>query len=234
MKCVLLAAGFGTRLRTVTGPAVPKILVPLNGRPLLEHQLRYLAAQGASEVAINLHHGAEQIAAYLDRAELDVAVRLSVEPELLGTAGALWPLADFLDETFVVLYGDVVTDLDLREFVADHRSRSALATLACYRSSELEGKGVVVMEPDQRVRSFSEKAPVGDGEHLVNAGIYALEPEILEFVPRGEADFGFDVWPPLIAAGALVYAQPITAYLRDVGTPEVLAATECELARGSL
>src|SRR3954447_8455325 len=133
MKALLLGAGLGTRLRGSIG-AVPKILAPLGSGTLLDHQLAYLAAQGITKAALNLHHLSDRVAEHLERTPPPIPVRLSVEPELLGTAGALLPLADFFDAPFVLLYGDVVTDLDLRALAAGHRG---LATLACYRSREL-------------------------------------------------------------------------------------------------
>jgi NDP-sugar pyrophosphorylase family protein len=233
VKAVLLAAGRGTRLRDVTG-ALPKILVPLAGRPLLDHQLRYLAGHGVTEVAINLHYGAAAVLAHLETAALPLRVHVSVEDELLGTAGALRPLADFVDQTFVVHYGDVLTDLDLRDLVRRHRRSKALATLACYRSTTVRGKGVLDVDERLAVTAFVEKGTRRRGEHLVNAGVYVLEPAIMDYIPQGPADFGHDVWPRAIAAGARVHAAPIDAYLEDVGTPEALARAEAALRAGRL
>jgi mannose-1-phosphate guanylyltransferase len=218
LKAVLLAAGLGTRMRRAFGD-VPKILAPFGGRTLLDHQLDYLAGQGVDEVAINLHHHAELVTSHLAGRR----VRVSVEDELLGTAGALVPLADFLDGPFVVLYGDVVTDLDLSEL-----RLQGLATLACYRSAELEGKGVLDVDDQLRVRSFVEKGE-RRSEGLVNAGIHVLDPSILDYVPAAPADFGHDVWPRAIAAGATIVAAPVEAYFKDVGTPEALAEAERDL-----
>ena len=227
MKAVLLAAGLGTRLRSVTGP-LPKILVPLAGRPLLEHQLGYLADQGVTQVAINLHHGAAAVLAYLEEAAPPLEVRVSVEETLLGTAGALRPLADFTDETFVLVYGDVLTDLDLRDLVHRHRRTGGIATLACYPSPTVGGKGVLEVDDRLALTGFVEKPGSGPapGVSLVNAGVYVLEPEIQDYLPAGPSDFGHDVWPRALAAGAPVFAAPIDAYVEDVGTPEALAAAE--------
>jgi NDP-sugar pyrophosphorylase family protein len=223
MKALLLAAGLGTRMRGAFGD-VPKILVPLGGRTLLDHQLDYLAGQGVDEVAINLHHHADAVVEHLGRGT-PLPVRVSVEETLLGTAGALLPLAPFLDEPFVLLYGDVVTDLRLGELLQRH---VGIATLACYRSAELEGKGVVGVDAEQRVTSFVEKGAAG-GEGLVNAGIHVLDPAILGFIRPPFADFGNDVWPAALAAGATITALPFTAYVKDVGTPEALAEAERDL-----
>jgi mannose-1-phosphate guanylyltransferase len=218
VKAVLLAAGLGTRMRGAFGD-VPKILAPFAGRTLLDYQLDYLAAQGVDEVAVNLHHHADAVLAHLQGRD----VRVSVEDELLGTAGALVPLADFLERPFVLLYGDVVTDLDLSTLRLD-----GLATLTCYPSTELEGKGVLEVDDGLRVISFTEKgSPAGSG--LVNAGIHLLDPAIIEYVPAPPSDFGHDVWPRVIAAGAVIRAAPTDAYVKDVGSPEALAEAETDL-----
>lgn len=223
MKAVLLAAGLGTRMRGAFGDA-PKILAPFGGRTLLDHQLDYLAGEGVDEVAVNLHHHADAVVEHLGRGT-PLPVRVSVEETLLGTAGALVPLAQFLDETFVLLYGDVVTDLRLGRLLERH---AGVATLACYASNELEGKGVVEVDAEDRVTAFVEKGRnAGDG--LVNAGIHALDPAILDLIHPPFADFGHDVWPAALAAGAEIVAVPVDAYVRDVGTPEALAQAERDL-----
>lgn len=219
MKAVLLAAGLGTRMRGAFG-GVPKILAPFGTGTLLDHQLAYLSGQGVEEVAVNVHHQADQVLAHLEGRP---GVRVSVEDELLGTAGALLPLAGFLDGPFALLYGDVVTDLDLSTLRLD-----GVATLTCYPSTDLEGKGVLEVDDELHVTSFVEKGEAG-GEGLVNAGVYLLDPAIREHIPPPPADFGLDVWPRAIAAGATITAAPIDAYLRDVGTPEALAEAERDL-----
>lgn len=223
MKAVLLAAGLGTRMRGAFG-ARPKILAPLGARSLLDHQLDYLAREGVGEIALNLHHHAVAVQEHLRRGT-PVPVRVSVEEELLGTAGALLPLADFLDEPFVLLYGDVITDLRLADLRARH---AGLATLACYLSADVEGKGVLEVDADLRVTSFVEKGR-SRGAGLVNAGIHMLEPGILDYVVPPVADFGHDVWPAAIAAGATITAAPVDAYIKDAGTPEALAEVERDL-----
>ena len=234
LKAVILAAGLGTRLAPLT-TSVPKILVPLGGRPLLLHQLSYLARNGVSHVAVNVHHHAEQVLGFLDQNELPVDVRVSHEPQLLGTAGALDPLRDFLaePEPFVVLYGDVVTDVALADLRRTHEGAGATATLGYYRSDSVEGKGILVVDEGCRVSGFLEKPTTSNGSGCVNAGIYVVSPDVLSFAHPG-ADFGHDVWPALIAAGELVCGHEIDGYLRDIGSPEALAAAEEDLVRGLL
>ena len=232
MKAVLLAAGLGTRLAPLT-LSVPKILAPLGGRPLLAHQLEYLAGSGVSDVAINLHHHAAQVLEFLAEEEPPLTVRPFLEPELLGTAGALGPMRDFLDEPFAILYGDVVTDLDLGALLAAHESGGGIATLSYYRSSDVVGKGILEVDADGRVAGFIEKPAATGRVEAVNAGIYAASPEIVEFARPG-ADFGHDVWPAALAAAKRLHGFEIDCYLRDVGSLAALQAAERDLEAGAV
>jgi len=229
MRAVVLGAGYGTRLGPLTA-ATPKILVEVAGEPLLARQLRYLAGQGVTEVALNVHHLRERVHEYVRSAPLPVPVRLYDEPELLGTAGALLPMREqLLDEPFVLLYGDVVTDMDLRALL---RALRGTATLSYYVSTVTEGKGLLELDDTERVVAFAEKPERPRGAAAVNAGVYALDPAILALVPE-RGDFGYDVWPRLLAAGEL-YGCRVDAYVADVGSPEVLRRVEDDVRRGAL
>jgi NDP-sugar pyrophosphorylase family protein len=218
VKAVLLAAGKGTRLAPLT-KAVPKILVPVAGKPLLARQLRYLAMQGVSEVLLNLHHHADLVHDFLAASGSPVRVKVFHEPRLRGTAGALFPMREDLDVgRFIVLYGDVVTDYDLEMF---HRGARGIATLAYYVSSDVSEKGVLDLDADDRVVGFVEK-PVGRRSGCVNAGIYSLDPAIFEFIPEF-GDFGFDVWPHVLVSGEPIYGSAMDGYLLDMGSPDSLA-----------
>jgi mannose-1-phosphate guanylyltransferase len=229
MKAMLLAAGRGTRLAPLTH-SIPKILAPLDGRSLLERQLEYLVRSGASEIALNVHHHADQVLACLDSLQLGVPLRVSREPTLLGTAGALLPLRDFFDEPAIVLYGDVLTDTDLTELVAEHSRHDPLATLAVYPAAEIEGKGVCLLGERGRIVEFVEKPEAGEEGAMINAGIYVVAPRVLDLIPPGVSDFGHDVWPRALAARETLRASVVDAYVRDVGAPDALAAAGEDLA----
>ena len=232
MKAVLLGAGRGTRLAPLTGD-LPKILAPLAGEPLLAHQLRYLAGEGCAEVMLNVHYRAEQVLSFLEEFAAPLDVLVSREDELLGTAGALLPMRDFLDQPFVLQYGDVVTNANLGGLLDDHTRLRGLATLAYYDSEETREKGLLELAPDARIVGFVEKPETDVAEGHVNAGIYALDPEILEFIPP-HGDFGFDVWPAVSAAGRPIYGHRTDAYVCDVGSADALHRAEADLARGTL
>jgi NDP-sugar pyrophosphorylase family protein len=224
MKAVLLAAGRGTRLG-VQSRSVPKILVEIAGERLLDRQLRYLSGQGVTEVAMNTHHLATEVERYLDESPPPIPVRLFHEPTLRGTAGALIPMRESLTERFLVLYGDVVTDINLRRLADDTRG---LAALAYYESSNLIDKGVIELDERERVVRFVEKADPQSRSAYVNAGIYGLDPAILDFV-GDVSDFGFDVWPAVAAAGKDVYGHRTTSYVEDVGTPDAIRRVERDI-----
>lgn len=234
MKAMLLAAGRGTRLAPLTD-TTPKILAPFGERPLLVHQLEYLQRGGVSEIALNVHHHADQVLACLDALRPDVSVRVSHERELLGTAGALAPLRDFFTEPAIVLYGDVVTDASLAELMDEHCHHDPLATLAVYPARRSLGKGVVRLADETgRIDAFVEKPADVAAETLINAGLYVIAPELLELLGPGASDFGHDVWPRVLAAGHTLRASVLDAYVRDIGSPSQLAAAADDLSAGAL
>ncbi len=223
MRAVLLAAGRGTRLAELT-TSVPKILVEIAGEPLLWRQLRYLAGQGVREVAMNVHHLADRVEEYLAGASLPLPVHVFEEAELLGTAGALLPMRRLLTEPFVLLYGDVVTDMDLGALLGDLRG---MATLSYYMSTETESKGVLELDERDRIVAFVEKPDPPRRKGAINAGVYALDPSILRVIPE-RGDFGYDVWPQLLRDGRL-HGHRVGAYVADVGTLDALRQVEADI-----
>ncbi|HEX3549029.1 MAG TPA: nucleotidyltransferase family protein [Candidatus Elarobacter sp.] len=206
MHALLLAAGVGSRLRPYTDET-PKPMLPVGGRPILGYNLALLAAAGFDDVAINLHYLPTVVRTYAgDGAAWNVRVRYSEEPELLGTAGALVPLADdFARGTFAVVYGDNLNDLDLGAMLRLHRARGAVATVALYARDDVTSSGVAELSDDDRIRRFVEKPRPGESaSHWVNAGVVIAEPALLELVPRARpSDLGRDVLPVLAARGTL-------------------------------
>jgi NDP-sugar pyrophosphorylase family protein len=233
VKALLLAAGRGTRLAPLTDTR-PKILAPLAGRSLLEHQLQYLERSGVTELAVNVSYLADDVVTSLNSISSPLRPRVSFEPEPLGTAGALLPLREFFTEPFIVLYGDVVTDANLRELMDVHCRRGGIATLAYYESDETAEKGLLSIERDGKITGFFEKQPDLSPRGNVNAGIYALEPSIVDLVDRERYDFGLHVWPAVLQEGRLMYGHRIHGYVRDVGTLEALAAADDDIRTGVL
>lgn len=217
---MILAAGEGTRLRPLT-LALPKPLVPLANVPLLERTIRLLARQNVREIAVNLYHRPDAIRATLGEGEsLGVTLRYSAEERLLGTAGGVKRMERFLDETFLVIYGDNLLHGDLAPLLAFHRNKCAVATIATFRAANPSACGLVVTDGEGRITRFQEKPPPPEVfTDTANAGIYVLEPEILRHIPTdGAVDFARDIFPALLPRGTL-FACPWTGYLQDTGTP---------------
>lgn len=219
MKAIIMAGGEGSRLRPLTCDC-PKPMMRLMDKPVMEYALGLLGRSGITEIAATLGYLPDAVTDYFgDGQDFGVNLRYYIEREPLGTAGGVAQARDFLDETFVVLSGDGVTDLDIMEAVAFHRSRQAEATLVLKRVENPLEYGVVVTEDDGRIRSFHEKPGWGDVlSDAVNTGIYILEPEILQRIPVGTArDFGRELFPQMVQEGCKVYGYCTEAYWCDIG-----------------
>ena len=222
MKALILAAGLGTRLGALTRHT-PKPMLPVGGRPLLEHIIELLRAHGITEIALNLHHKPDAILDHFGSGEAwGVRLRYSYEAELLGSAGtALRHLAWFYPEPFLVYYGDVYSDASLSDMMQRHLFSGAAATIAVHQVPDPARCGVVEFDKNGRVRSFVEKPPADRViSNWANSGIYVLNPEVLHFVTGIPSDLGFDVFPRLLDAGQMIQVYQLTGTLIDIGTPE--------------
>ena len=222
MKAVIMAGGEGTRLRAVTG-ARPKPLVPLLGRPLMEHILLLLRQHGFTEVCAALRYRSCDIrSAFGDGRRLGLSMQYRVEDRPLGTAGGVKNCADFCGgEDVLVVSGDAACDFDLSALMRRHKDSGAAVTIALSRQAVPLRYGLAVTDADDRVRSFVEKPGwqrvVTD---LVNTGIYALSPRALALVPPGVPfDFARDLFPLLLEREELLLGLPMEGYWTDVGTP---------------
>ena len=222
MKAVIMAGGEGTRLRPVTGN-VPKPMVTLLGRPMLEHIVRLLRMHGFTDICAALKYRAEDIErAFKDGSALGVHMQYRVEREALGTAGSVKNCADFYgDEDFLVISGDAACDFDLSRLMRAHRQSGSAVTIALHRSREPLSYGLAVTDEEGDVRCFVEKPQwsrvVTD---LVNTGIYIVSPRAMEYVPQGQPfDFAKDLFPLLLARGERLHGETMEGYWCDVGTP---------------
>ncbi len=220
MKAVIMAGGEGARLQPICADK-PKPMVPILDRPVLEHLITLLRRHGITEIGITLHHRAQVVKEYFtDGSPLGVSLTYFEEDVPLGTAGGVKNCGEYPEgETFLVLSGDIVTDLDLTAAVEFHRQRHALATLVtCTHPKPLE-YGLVLTDEQGKVLQFVEKPSWGQTvSNMVSTGIYVLEPGVLERIPRGRTfDFGRDVFPAMLEAGQALYACALQGYWRDVG-----------------
>ena len=227
MKAVVMAGGEGSRLRPLTSRR-PKPLVPVAGRPIMEHILLLLREHGITEVVVTLQYLAAEIRNHFgDGADLGMEIDYVVEDRPLGTAGSVRNAAEHLDDTFLVISGDALTDIDLSWVVGRHRELGSLATLVLYSVPNPLEYGVVITEPNGAVRRFLEKPSWGEVfSDQANTGIYVVEPTVLDLVQPGMSyDWSQDVFPAMLRRHDPLYGVVAEGYWCDVGTiPSYLQA----------
>jgi mannose-1-phosphate guanylyltransferase/mannose-1-phosphate guanylyltransferase/phosphomannomutase len=223
MKAMLLAAGLGTRLRPLTYE-LPKPMVPILGRPVMEHIMRLLARHGFDDVVANLHYFPDLIRdRFGDGSDYGARLVYSYEPELLGTAGGVRNVRDhFAGETFLIISGDALTDIDLTALWKTHREKGGIATLALKPVEDPSQLGVVIVGDDGRIQGFQEKPDAAEAlSNLGNCGIYVFEPEIFDYFPQREfVDWAMDVFPRLLEEDVSFFGHEFPEYWNDVGSLE--------------
>jgi len=234
MRAVVLVGGEGTRLRPLT-ETLPKPLLPLMDRPSLDHVLDHLARHGVHEVVLSSPYLEEMFEPFIGSRRGDPAITWITETAPLGTGGAIVNALFALgDEPFFALNGDILTDLDLTAMFELHRERRAEATIALHHVEDARAFGLVLTDPDGRVREFREKPelPVpGD----INAGTYLLDPKVLTAWTAGEhVSIEREVFPAVIAAGHEVSAFLSDAYWLDLGTPAQYLQAHFDLFEGKV
>jgi mannose-1-phosphate guanylyltransferase len=221
MKAMLLAAGLGTRLRPLTYE-VPKPMMPVLGRPVMEHILNLLARHGFDDVVANLHYFPDQIEErFGDGSAWGVRLVYSHERELLGTAGGVRNVRDhFGGETFLIVSGDALTDIDLTALWERHKEAGGIGTLSLRRVDDTTQYGVVIVNDEGRIQGFQEKPDPAEAlSNLGNCGIYVFEPEIFDYFPETDfVDWAQDVFPTLLEQDVPFYGHEITDYWNDIGS----------------
>lgn len=222
MKAIIMAGGMGTRLRAVSGET-PKPMVPMLGRPMMEHIVTLLRQNGFDDICAALRYRAGDIMAHFgDGSRFGVSMQYRIETEPLGTAGGVKNCEDFYaGDDFLVISGDAACDFELSRLMDEHKSRGAAVTLALCRNPNPLNYGLAVTDDNGRIRSFVEKP---DWQHvvtdLVNTGIYAVSPRAMELVPKnGAFDFARDLFPRLLQADESLVGLTLDGYWCDIGTP---------------
>ena len=222
MKAIILVGGEGTRLRPLTFE-MPKQMLPLLGRPFIEHVCEFLGQHGITEVVLSLGYKPHSfVEAYPDGVIAGLQVEYVTEPAPLDTAGAIRfaAVTAGVTDTFVVMNGDVFTDFDLSALVNFHKEKNAIATISLQPVEDPSRFGVVLTDDEGRVQSFIEKPPRDEAStNLINAGTYVMDPTIIDGIrSEGRVSIEREVFPDLAARGAL-YALPADSYWLDSGTP---------------
>jgi mannose-1-phosphate guanylyltransferase/phosphomannomutase len=219
MKAVVMAGGEGTRLRPLTSNQ-PKPMVPIVGKPCMEHILELLKRHGFEDVIVTVAFLPQAIRGYFGGGEtLGVDIGYSVEESPLGTAGSVRLAAGKLDDTFLVISGDALCDVDLSRLVAFHREKQASVTIGLKSVDNPLEFGIVVTDEERRVERFLEKPSWGQVfSDTINTGIYVLEPEVLKHVPADRPyDFSKELFPLLLEMGRPIYGLPLDGYWQDIG-----------------
>ena len=219
---MILAAGEGTRLRPLT-LTLPKPMVPIVGTPLLARTLTWLSGQGVSECAINLFHRPQSIPDTFGDEFQGVRLHYFYEDTLRGTAGGVKSACALLqDAPFFVIYGDNLIHADLGKLWDFHHGRGGVGTVALFEHPNPTAAGIVGLDEAGRITRFVEKPPADQiFSRWANAGVYVLDPSVLDAIPKNEpSDFGRDVFPRLLADGQALYGTPLGGYLQDTGTPD--------------
>lgn len=235
-KAVIAAGGFGTRLASEY-PGIPKALVPVLGKPLLQRQLESLKENCIDEIFITLGYQAGAIQEFLASMNFGIDIRCHVEKEPLGTAGALYFLKDRINEDFFFCMGDILFDIDLKRLSAFHNAKNALATLVVHPNSHPYDSDIVVMDNDNKVTGLISKKGSRPElySNLVNAGVYVFSPLLLQrFTKPEKLDLEKEVIAPMIASNVAVYGYRTTEYLKDAGTPDRIRQVENELSSGTV
>jgi len=236
MKAVIMAGGEGTRLRPQTSN-LPKPMLPLVGRPMMEHIVSLLRRHGITDIVVTVAFLPNAIRSYFGNgSELGVRMVYATEETPLGTAGSVRNAQAELTERFLVISGDVLTDINLSAMIEFHEKNNALATLAlCAVENPLEF-GIVITREDGSIERFLEKPGWGQVfSDTINTGIYVLEPEIFDVIPEGRAvDFSSEVFPSVLEAGAPIFGYVADGYWEDVGTTAAYLKAHEDILNGKV
>lgn len=234
MQVVVMAGGEGTRLRPLTSN-MPKPMLPVANRPLMEHIVDLARSQGFTDVVATVQFLSSVIRNYFgDGSDLGVSLSYATEDAPLGTAGSVLGARDLLSGPCLVVSGDALTDIDLREVVQFHRENAAAATLVLKRMQDPLEFGIVMTQPDGKIERFLEKPTWGQVfSDTINTGIYVLEPEVLDLIPPDEPyDFSADVFPAMLDKGLPIFGYITDSYWTDVGNTEAYLQAHGDVIAG--
>lgn len=227
MKAIILSAGRGERLKPLTD-SIPKVMVSINNKPVLQHNIEWLKKYGVTDFIVNLHYLPEIIKNYFGSGiKFGVNITYLYEKEILGTSGAIKNAERYLKEPFLVVYGDNINTIDLYKFRRFHEEKKGIGTIALHKREFVKNSGVVCFDKDRRITEFVEKPKKDVGCEWVNAGLYLLEPEFIRHIPEAPTDFGRDIFPKVLKRGQRLYGYPMFFFehVYWLDTPEDLEYT---------
>lgn len=225
-KAIILSAGYGKRMGEATKD-IPKVMLKVAGKPLLEHQINLLRSYGVKEICINLHYLPQSIIDFFgDGSDFGVKIYYNFEPELLGTSGALSAFKEILNEDFFVIYGDVLGKVDLHKLEEFHNTKRSAGTLIVHPSNHPEDSDIAQVKEDGQIIKLIKKPGNKEFGILGNAAWYICTPCIYDYLSSGSSDFIRDVFPRMIEKGLAIYGYETDEFISDVGTPERFALAE--------
>lgn len=236
MKAVVMAGGFGTRIQPLTN-SVPKPMLPILNRPMMQHIIEKLRDAGITEIVILLYFKPEVIRDYFkDGRDFGVNIHYVLPDDDYGTAGAVKFAASYLDESFIIVSGDLVTDFDLSEIIAFHKKKNAMLSITLTPVEDPLQFGVVIANQEGKIQRFLEKPSWGEVfSDTINTGIYILEPRVLNYIPEAtNFDFGKDLFPLLMKERVDLWGCTVRGYWRDVGNPESYRDVQKDLLFGKV
>ncbi|MFB0562752.1 MAG: sugar phosphate nucleotidyltransferase [Candidatus Lokiarchaeia archaeon] len=236
MQAVILAGGKGTRLRPLTVNK-PKPLFPVGGIPIMEHTIRLLKRYGIRDIVISLGYLGESIEQYFgDGSRYGVNLIYCYEKTPLGTAGAVKHAEEYISDRFIVASGDVLTDINLSDFLDEHQRNGVLASIALTRSISPTAFGIVFLDDNSYITRFLEKPSWGEVfSDIINAGFYVLEPEILNLIPKKrEYDFSRNVFPKMLSDDKKLFGYMIDSYWMDIGNPQKYLEANYDVLKGAV
>lgn len=234
MKVVIMAGGFGTRLRPLT-VNIPKPMVPLANKPMMVHIIKLLKKHNLKDLIVILYHQPQIIKDYFkDGKEFSVNIEYVTSEEDLGTAGAVGLARDKLKETFLVISGDVLTDFDLSSIISFHKNKKSLVTITLKRVENPLQYGIVITDANGKIKRFLEKPSWGEVfSDTINTGIYVLEPDVFDFIPEGkEFDFSKNLFPLILTKKLPLYGFISEGYWRDIGNIREYKRAHMDILRG--
>jgi len=236
MRAMILAAGVGSRLDPLTRN-VPKPMVPIVNRPVMEYLLLLLKKHGITDIAINVHYLGDQIASYFgDGSRWGVRLHWSHEDKLWGDAGSIKRIQEFFgDDTFLVIGGDDLTDMDLSAVIHTHKSKGATATLALSIVDDPSEYGIVQLNEDSRITRFLEKPKGEVFSRTANTGVYIFEPSVFDLIPADTFFlFGKQLFPLMMEKELPMYGHITEAYWKDVGNLKIYRQTQLDVLAGAV
>lgn len=236
MKAVVMAGGEGTRLRPLTCNR-PKPLVPIANKPVMEHIIELLKKHGITQIVVTLHYLADEIVGYFgDGSDWGIQIIYSVEDEPLGTAGSVKKVEQYLDDTFIIISGDALTDFDLTKAINFHKEKEAVATITLTRVENPLEYGVVITDEAGKINRFLEKPSWGEVfSDTINTGIYILEPEIFSYMEQNKVyDFSKDLFPKLLEKDQPLYGFVTGGYWCDIGNLQQYRQSHYDMFTGKV